>query len=390
MSENYARRGGGNPNLRRSTRQEKKAYKNSKYSDNSSSDELQDTIQKYSRIINKDTMDEDFITDVTADAGLDVDASIHAPSNKEINSSPNASPDMDTDGSQSPKQAADSSPTITIHHQDYQAATALNSKRISANAVILFPAICTPAVYLLSSCLRVTPCYFSVDQKAAHRQFVAMLFQLPPNTKDIHLALLSRDLELMDAAMEQTISVHDNVLSCGLPNDVRGLYHCCGKLSCALTSCPLNQKRGRSRTRDPLSKLKDRFHIGQQNQRDRSASNSRSKVNARSNNQPNPHNSARFSNKGKERSVSFSFSSCAPANKSAQKDAPPSSVDIQNILKLLQQVQLKVANVCARITTLELNDKRLTSIETKLGITPPFAPTVDSGPIPMQEVVMPA
>ncbi|RGB38941.1 hypothetical protein C1646_804870 [Rhizophagus diaphanus] len=153
MSENYTRRGGGNPNSRKSSHQEKKAHKNSKYSDNSSSDELQDTTQKCSRIINKDTMDEDFITDATADAGLHlsrkylssllnnstvptasshnassgVNTSIHTPSNKENNSSPNASPNMDTDGGQSPNQAADSTLTITINHQDYQAAAIPNS-----------------------------------------------------------------------------------------------------------------------------------------------------------------------------------------------------------------------------------------------------------------------
>src|SRR5687767_858630 len=71
MSGNYARRGGGNPNSRKSSCQEKKAHKNSKYSDNSSSDELQDTTQKHSRIINQDTMDEDFVANTTADDSLD-------------------------------------------------------------------------------------------------------------------------------------------------------------------------------------------------------------------------------------------------------------------------------------------------------------------------------
>ncbi|RGB21670.1 hypothetical protein C1646_777555 [Rhizophagus diaphanus] len=169
MSGNYARRGGGNPNSKESSRQEKKVHKNSKFSDNSNSDELQETTQKCSRIINKDTMDEDFIIDALADDGLDgsastsipqqnnfrstsqentqalppnnsavptapshnassrVDASIHAPSNKENNSPPNASPNMETDGGQSPNQVADPTSTITINRQDYQAAAAPNS-----------------------------------------------------------------------------------------------------------------------------------------------------------------------------------------------------------------------------------------------------------------------
>ncbi|GET53138.1 hypothetical protein GLOIN_2v1766278 [Rhizophagus irregularis DAOM 181602=DAOM 197198] len=37
------------------------------------------------------------------------------------------------------------------------------------------------AVYCFSTCLRVTPCHYSVDQKAAHREFVAVLSGLPAN-----------------------------------------------------------------------------------------------------------------------------------------------------------------------------------------------------------------
>ncbi|RGB21323.1 hypothetical protein C1646_789640, partial [Rhizophagus diaphanus] len=253
------------------------------------------------------------------------------------------------------------------------------------------------AVYLLSPCLRVTPYYFLVDQKAARRQFVAMLSQLPPNTNDIHLAPLIHDLgakdvnvplsmnsyklkrwayvtfpsqELLDAAMEQTIGFHSNVLAWGLPNDVKGLCHRCGKLGCASTACPFNQKRGRSRTHDPLSKLKEHFHIGQQNQRnhsshtsrsrshsksrDRSASQSRSNVNAKSNDQPNSHNSRRpNNNKGKDRSVSFSSSFRTPVNKAVQNDAPPfllmqmtyktfSSYSNKSSLKLLMSVHVSL------------------------------------------------
>ncbi|PKB95657.1 hypothetical protein RhiirA5_436311, partial [Rhizophagus irregularis] len=89
------------------------------------------------------------------------------------------------------------------------------------------------AVYCFSTCLRITPCFYTVDQKAARRQYVATLTQLPPNVKDINLAPLTHDLgakavkvplslnsykpkrwayvtfnsqETMDAAMEQTVS----------------------------------------------------------------------------------------------------------------------------------------------------------------------------------------
>ncbi|GBB93503.1 hypothetical protein RclHR1_21820003 [Rhizophagus clarus] len=50
------------------------------------------------------------------------------------------------------------------------------------------------AVYCFSTCLRVIPCHYTVDQKSFCREFVAMLTQLPPNTKDIELAPLTRDL----------------------------------------------------------------------------------------------------------------------------------------------------------------------------------------------------
>uniref|UniRef100_U9TFJ0 RRM domain-containing protein n=1 Tax=Rhizophagus irregularis (strain DAOM 181602 / DAOM 197198 / MUCL 43194) TaxID=747089 RepID=U9TFJ0_RHIID len=37
------------------------------------------------------------------------------------------------------------------------------------------------AVYCFSTCLRVTPCHYSLDQKAARREFVAVLSGLPAN-----------------------------------------------------------------------------------------------------------------------------------------------------------------------------------------------------------------
>ncbi|GBC47703.2 hypothetical protein GLOIN_2v1766278 [Rhizophagus irregularis DAOM 181602=DAOM 197198] len=49
------------------------------------------------------------------------------------------------------------------------------------------------AVYCFSTCLRVTSCHYSLDQKAARRAFVAVLSGLPANTKDIHLAPLVKE-----------------------------------------------------------------------------------------------------------------------------------------------------------------------------------------------------
>ncbi|GBB92580.1 hypothetical protein RclHR1_20250008 [Rhizophagus clarus] len=108
------------------------------------------------------------------------------------------------------------------------------------------------AVYCFSTCLRVTPCHYTVDQKSSHCAFVAMLTELPPNTKDINLALLIRELgakavnvplslnsykpkrwayitfpsqKLMDAAMEQLISFNGYTLQWNLPDNTNKLCH---------------------------------------------------------------------------------------------------------------------------------------------------------------------
>ncbi|GBB91035.1 hypothetical protein RclHR1_18120006 [Rhizophagus clarus] len=147
------------------------------------------------------------------------------------------------------------------------------------------------------------------DQKSSRRAFVATLTQLPPNTKDIDLAPLIRELgakavnvplslnsykpkrwayitfpsqELMDAAMEQLIGYQDHTLQWNLPDDTNKLCHRCGKLGCAPNQCPLRQQRGRTCDRNPVAALKERFHVGQSsrpkaNSRSRSRSRSRSK-----------------------------------------------------------------------------------------------------------------
>ncbi|CAB5362763.1 unnamed protein product [Rhizophagus irregularis] len=113
------------------------------------------------------------------------------------------------------------------------------------------------AVYCFSTYLRITPCHFSVDQKAAHREFVAVFSGLPANTKDIHLAPLVKEhgakainipLSLnsykpkpwayvtfnsqatMDASMEQTIGFQGRTLRWGTSNNSKALCHRCGKL----------------------------------------------------------------------------------------------------------------------------------------------------------------
>ncbi|GBC49540.2 hypothetical protein GLOIN_2v1766278 [Rhizophagus irregularis DAOM 181602=DAOM 197198] len=281
------------------------------------------------------------------------------------------------------------------------------------------------AVYCFSTCLRITPCFYTVDQKAARRQYVATLTQLPPNVKDINLAPLTRELgakavnvplslnsykpkrwayvtfnsqETMDAAMEQTVSFQGKVLFWSSPDNTNKLCHRCGKLGCAPNFCPLKQTRGRSRTRDPVAKLKERFNVNQPRSnpnianarsrsrsrskfKDRSASNSRRANNAsqdRTNNdnsnhnKPPPNTSQRARHNSKERSVSFSSSSRSTA-RPLPRQTPNSALspdDANNILNLLRELQCEVANFHKRISALELADQRMTRIESHLGLDP--------------------
>ncbi|GBC39585.2 hypothetical protein GLOIN_2v1673942 [Rhizophagus irregularis DAOM 181602=DAOM 197198] len=496
MSRNLARRGGGsyNPNSNKAAPQEKK---NNKKQLPDNSDSVSDNAsQKRSRIITKDSIDEnyeDFVADAPADGGLvgstlttipqqnnsrstaqenthastlknsaaptapgqdassEANASIHAPRNKENNSSPNTSPNMDVNDDSSPDQAVDPSPTITINRQDFLAAAAPNSapqtlEKLKTNKAIIeavnnlfletyeskgakmqqarivydhadaiFRFTTQWAVYCFSTCLRVIPCHYSLDQKAAQRAFVAILSGLPANTKDIHLAPLVKEhgakainiplslnsykpkpwayvtfnsQETMDAAMEQTIGFQGRTLRWGTSNDSKALCHRCGKLGCAPTSCPLNQRRGRSRTCDSVAALKERFNIGQRptqqrTPRNNSCSRSRSKSRDRSASAHRSNsNSNSSNNNGKDRSVSFSSNAHALLPDPNSSTAFEAALDILNVLKTLQ---LDVAHVESRISSLELNNQRLSAIEAHLGINPPSAPVFNSEPDRMEE-----
>ncbi|PKY36796.1 hypothetical protein RhiirB3_397017, partial [Rhizophagus irregularis] len=197
------------------------------------------------------------------------------------------------------------------------------------------------------------------------------------------------------------------------------LCHRCGKLGCAPTSCPLNQRRGRSRTRDPVAALKKHFNIGQRpaqqrtprnnshsrswsKSQDRSASAQRSNSSSNSsNNNGNNNNNTKPSSsgsvnssstahgrtpsnyrKGKDRSVSFSSNARASLPDLNSSDALEAALNILNVLKNLQQ---DVACVESRISSLELNNQRLSAIEAHLGINPPSTPVANSEPDRMEE-----
>ncbi|PKB99946.1 hypothetical protein RhiirA5_403424 [Rhizophagus irregularis] len=215
------------------------------------------------------------------------------------------------------------------------------------------------AIYCYSTCLRITPCSLTLDQKKSRREFVAVLSQLPPNTKDVHLAPLVRAVgamavniplslnsykpkrwayitfksqQMMDTAMEQSIALQGHRFQWELPENTNKLCHRCGKLGCAPTACPLNNSRCRSRTRNPVAHLKERFNIG------------------------------------KDRSVSFSTSqrnNIATPNSSAHKPplVDPNCSQIQEILSVLKSLQEDMASVRARIHALELADQRMSRLE---------------------------
>ncbi|GBB85662.1 hypothetical protein RclHR1_12140011 [Rhizophagus clarus] len=206
-----------------------------------------------------------------------------------------------------------------------------------------------------------------------------MLTQLPPNTKDIDLAPLTRDLgakavnvplslnsykpkrwayvtfnsqETMDVAMEQIIGFRGYTLQWNLPDNTNKLCHRCGKLGCALNQCSSRQERGCTRERNPVAALKERFNINQParpKERSRSGSHSRSRS-----------------------KVFFSTVLRTPLPLlTPNQTITMSPHEAANILSLLKSLQQDMAEVCDRITALELNDRCMTRIEQHLSLLPP-------------------
>ncbi|PKC56192.1 hypothetical protein RhiirA1_474371 [Rhizophagus irregularis] len=212
--------------------------------------------------------------------------------------------------------------------------------------------------------------------------------------------------QMMDSAMEQSIVLQGHRLQWELPENTNKLCHRCGKLGCAPTACPLNNSQGRSRTRNPVAHLKERFNIGQManhnssanRSRYRSRSQSKDRSNSRQRNHSasntgrnnNNNNNTSSSNslnsndstqsaqrprsnerKGKDRSVSFSTSqhnSASPPNSSGHKPplVDPNCSQIQEILSVLKSLQEDMASVRARIHALELADQRMSRLELRV------------------------
>ncbi|PKY25328.1 hypothetical protein RhiirB3_440223 [Rhizophagus irregularis] len=189
----------------------------------------------------------------------------------------------------------------------------------------------------------------------------------------------------MDAAMKQTVSFQGKVLFWSSPDNTNKLCHRCGKLGCALNFCPLKLTRGRTCTRDPVEKLKERFNVNQPHHSNSNVNTHHSSsTSRRDNNTTNRHNnnnnnhtnsnptsSQHARHNSKECSVSFSSSSCSTAL---------SLEDANNILNLLRELQCEVANFHKRISALKLADQQMTQIESHLGLDPiptPNEPDLD-------------
>ncbi|GBC08520.1 hypothetical protein RclHR1_08180014 [Rhizophagus clarus] len=192
----------------------------------------------------------------------------------------------------------------------------------------------------------------------------------------------------MDAAMKQIIGFRGHILQWNLPNDTNKLCHKCGKLGCTPNQCPSRQQRGRTRGRNLVAALKERFNINhptRPKERSRSGShlcscskgpgNSQSfqihKPLANTQNITNPRQDHSKSSDKCDRSVSFSTVLRTPPSSTPNQTLTLSPHETTNILSLLKSLQQDMTEVRHHITTLELNDRHMTRIEQHLGLLPP-------------------
>ncbi|GBB98577.1 hypothetical protein RclHR1_32690004, partial [Rhizophagus clarus] len=113
---------------------------------------------------------------------------------------------------------------------------------------------------------------------------------------------------------------------------------------CAPNQCPSRQDRSRTRGRNPVAALKERFNINQP---------ARPKERSRSGSRSRSHSKVSFS------TVLRSPPSLSPSNQATTM----SPHEAANILSLLKSLQQDMADVRDRITALELNDRRMTRIK---------------------------
>ncbi|GBC05525.1 hypothetical protein RclHR1_06260031 [Rhizophagus clarus] len=220
------------------------------------------------------------------------------------------------------------------------------------------------AVYCFSTCLRVNPCHYTVDQKSSRRAFVATLTQLPPNTKDIDLTPLIRELGAKAVNVPLSLNSYkpkrwayitfpsrmplwnnSSAIKVTLYNGISPTTPTNSAID--VPSQPKNISRSCSHSRS-RSKGPDNSRPSHTQQ----SSSAQSKVNT-----PNIQHNRSKSNKKRDRSVAFSSALRTPPLSTAHNKPPSlSQQDACEILSLLKALQQDMADVRDRITALELND----------------------------------
>ncbi|GBC09973.1 hypothetical protein RclHR1_09240007 [Rhizophagus clarus] len=386
MPNNVARQGCGsfNPNSRKTSRQERKKDNNN--SDNSGSDGKNTVQQKRSRTISEQAMDEDIVADTAADAGVEVLASSPQENNTastSLSSHPNIATALSAPNATDDDPPVDriliQSPTFSIERNDFQAAAAPNTapetlKNFTTNKALIDA---------------VNNTFLEMYESDLGAKAVNVPLSLNSYKPKRWAYVTFNSQETMDAAMEQIIGFRGHTLQWNLPDNTNKLCHRCGKLGCAPNQCPSRQERGRTRGRNLVAALKERFNINQParpNERSRSGSRSRLRSKDPGNSQPsqpqqpsantrlhnNPHRDrSKFIDKC-DRLVSFSTVLRTPPPLSTPNQSSTISPhEAANILSLLKSLQHDMAEVCDRITALELNDRCMTRIKQHLGLLPP-------------------
>ncbi|GET56088.1 hypothetical protein GLOIN_2v1673942 [Rhizophagus irregularis DAOM 181602=DAOM 197198] len=333
MSGNYAKRGRGshNPNSRKASRQERK---NNNNSDNSSSDGENTIQQKRNRTITENSMEEDYVADAqTADVGVD---------------GPSSSPQQNISGentlTSSPNKSA--APTASSHITSPRNVDA--SMHAPSNKDLQQPPNASPNLDTNDA-----PDDDQTPDPVVTLTITRDDFQAAaaPNAAPESLKKFPTNKALIEAVNNLFLETYESFT---------GKARMTGS-GCAPNFCPLKQTRGRSRTRDPVVKLKERFNVNQSRRSNSKTANA-------------------------QRSVSFSSSSRSTA-RPLPRQTPNSALspdDANNILNLLRELQCEVANFHKRISALELADQWMSRIESHLGLDPLPSPN-EPEPDLMQE-----
>ncbi|EXX56206.1 hypothetical protein GLOIN_2v1785090 [Rhizophagus irregularis DAOM 181602=DAOM 197198] len=227
------------------------------------------------------------------------------------------------------------------------------------------------------------PCSLTVDQKKSCCEFIAILLQLPPNTKDIHLAFLMCEIgvmavnvplslnsyklkkwtyitfksqQMMDTTMKQSIALQGRRFTWELLQNTNKLCHRCGKLRCAPIACRFHSQskdRSNSHQRSYSSSKPDYNDNVLFSGHNQSLGQTNFSYRPKSNEQKSKDRSVFFSNTQPNGTLSSHFVN------SNRPLVNPNCLQIQEILSVLEILQKDLASVCARVHALELADQRI-------------------------------